>query len=133
MAAAHQHHDLSLSFSLSIIHTPSNAASLLLPSYRSVHLSLLLLPSLLTGLNFCPGNKRVITDVNFHLSFFIQICPSLLIFSSPSLPTFCSLSFRAASSFSTHHYKSKKLNVRTKRNIKRSPNIVHPPYSHPFG
>lgn len=28
-----------------------------------------------------------------------------------------------------NHYKSKKLNVRTKYNIKRSPNIVHPPYS----
>lgn len=53
-----------------------------------------------------------------------------ILVSSLSLPAFCSLIYLSELVFPPkNHYKSKKLNVRTKYNIKRSPNIVHPPYS----
>lgn len=130
-AATHQDRDLSLS----IILIRLNTDSLLPPSCRAVNLSLslssLLLRSLLSGFYFSLGNKSVITAINFHFLYFkLKYAPIIFSSSLFLLPLFLSFApYLSELFFSPHHYKSKKLNVRTKQNIKRSPNIVQPPYS----
>lgn len=118
-----------ISISIFIILTHWNTVSLLSPSSVNLplSLSLLLLQSLATVITVTSTlAMKVSSTFTFHFLFKkSQINKNKQNVQSSLHPgIYLSWFFPPK-----NHYKSKKLNVRTKYNIKRSPNIVHPPYS----